>query len=33
MKNTANSQGYTDIYLQRRDYLYPRIKKDWICET
>ena len=27
-----NSQGYTDIYLQRRDYLYPRIKIDWIWE-
>ena len=27
-----NSQGYSDIYLQRRDFLYPRIKMDWIWE-
>ena len=27
-----NSQGYSDIYLQRRDYLYPGIKIDWILE-
>jgi len=27
-----NSQGYSDIYLQRRSYLYPGIKTDWIWE-
>jgi len=27
-----NSKGYSDIYLQRRDYLYPRIQMDWIWE-
>ncbi|MCL2073676.1 MAG: ATP-binding protein [Marinilabiliaceae bacterium] len=27
-----NSKGYTDIYLQRRSFLYPRIKIDWIWE-
>ena len=27
-----NSQGYSDIYLQRRNYLYPRIQIDWIWE-
>ena len=27
-----NSQGYSDIYLQRRDFLYPRITIDWIWE-
>ena len=27
-----NSQGYTDIYLQRRNYLYPKILSDWIWE-
>jgi len=27
-----NSQGYSDIYLQRRTYLYPGIKTDWIWE-
>ena len=32
ISETENSQGYTDIYLQRRDYLYPRIKTDWVWE-
>ena len=27
-----NSKGYTDIYLQRRNYLYPNIKIDWVWE-
>ena len=27
-----NSQGYTDIYLQRRNYLYPKMQEDWIWE-
>ena len=27
-----NSEGYTDIYLQRRNYLYPKILIDWIWE-
>ena len=27
-----NSDGYIDIYLQRRDYLYPKITTDWILE-
>jgi len=27
-----NSEGYTDIYLQRRDYLYPKIEIDWVWE-
>ena len=27
-----NSQGYSDIYLQRRDFLYPGMQTDWIWE-
>jgi len=27
-----NSEGYTDIYLQRRNNLYPKIEIDWIWE-
>jgi hypothetical protein len=27
-----NSKGYTDIYLQRRNYLFPLIKTDWVLE-
>ena len=27
-----NSQGYSDIYLQRRNFLYPRMQTDWIWE-
>jgi len=27
-----NSEGYTDIYLQRRNNLYPKIISDWIWE-
>jgi hypothetical protein len=27
-----NSKGYTDIYLQRRNNLYPKITTDWIWE-
>jgi hypothetical protein len=27
-----NSQGFTDIYLQRRNNLYPKITTDWIWE-
>ena len=27
-----NSEGYTDIYLQRRNNLYPKISMDWIWE-
>ena len=25
-----NSEGYVDMYLQRRDYLYPHITTDWV---
>jgi len=28
-----NSEGYVDIYLQRRDYLYPKITTDWVWEV
>ena len=27
-----NSEGYSDIYLQRRNYLYPKIQTDWVWE-
>jgi hypothetical protein len=27
-----NSDGYSDIYLQRRSNLYPKIKSDWVWE-
>jgi hypothetical protein len=27
-----NSGGYTDVYLQRRSNLYPKMLTDWICE-
>jgi hypothetical protein len=27
-----NSGGYSDIYLQRRSNLYPKIKTDWVWE-
>jgi hypothetical protein len=30
ISETENSQGYTDIYLKRRDYLYPGIKTDGV---
>jgi hypothetical protein len=29
---TENSKGYTDIYLERRNYLYPKITTDWVWE-
>jgi hypothetical protein len=32
ISETENSKGYTDIYLKRRDYLYPGIKIDWVWE-
>jgi hypothetical protein len=32
ISETENSKGYSDIYLQRRDYLYPGIKTDWVWE-
>jgi len=32
LSETENSKGYTDIYLQRRSNLYPRIKSDWVLE-
>jgi len=27
-----NSEGYVDIYLQRKNYLYPKITTDWVWE-
>ena len=27
-----NSKGYSDIYMQARKYLYPKIKNDWVIE-
>jgi len=32
ISETENSQGYSDIYLQRRGYLYPGIISDWVLE-
>jgi hypothetical protein len=32
ISETENSKGYSDIYLQRRNYLYPGIKNDWVLE-
>ena len=32
ISETENSEGYSDIYLQRRNYLYPAIKSDWVWE-
>jgi hypothetical protein len=32
ISETENYAGYSDIYLQRRDYLYPGIKTDWVWE-
>jgi hypothetical protein len=32
ISETENSKGYTDIYLKRRDYLYPGITTDWVWE-
>ena len=32
LSETENSQGYSDIYLQRRNDLYPTIKNDWVLE-
>jgi hypothetical protein len=32
ISETENSKGYTDIYLQRRDYIYPKITTDWVLE-
>jgi hypothetical protein len=32
LSETENSGGYSDIYLQRRSYLYPAIKADWVWE-
>jgi hypothetical protein len=32
ISETENSKGYSDIYLQRRDYLYPGITTDWVWE-
>jgi hypothetical protein len=29
---TENSKGYTDIYLERRNDLYPKITTDWVWE-
>jgi hypothetical protein len=32
ISETENSKGYTDIYLQRKDNLFPGIKTDWVLE-
>jgi hypothetical protein len=32
LSETENSNGYSDIYLQRRNYLYPKIPTDWVWE-
>ena len=32
ISETENSKGYSDIYLQRRSYLYPCITTDWVLE-
>jgi hypothetical protein len=32
ISETENSKGYSDIYLQRRNYLYPGITTDWVWE-
>jgi len=32
ISESENSEGYLDIYLQRRSSLYPRITTDWIIE-
>ena len=32
ISETENSAGYSDIYLQRRSFLYPAIKGDWVWE-
>jgi hypothetical protein len=32
ISETENSKGYTDVYLQRRNYLYPEITTDWVLE-
>jgi hypothetical protein len=32
LSETENSKGYTDIYLQRRNYIYPKITTDWVLE-
>jgi hypothetical protein len=32
ISETENSKGYTDIYLQRRNYIYPKITTDWVLE-
>jgi hypothetical protein len=32
ISETENSVGYTDIYLQRRSNLYPKILSDWVWE-
>jgi hypothetical protein len=32
LSELENSEGYTDVYLQRRSNLYPGIKTDWIWE-
>jgi len=32
LSETENSQGYSDIYLQRRNDLYPTIQNDWVLE-
>ena len=32
ISETENSRGYSDIYLQRRDNLYPGITTDWVIE-
>jgi hypothetical protein len=32
ISETENSKGYSDIYMQRRNYLYPTIKTDWVLE-
>jgi len=32
ISETENSKGYTDIYMQRRSELYPKITIDWVLE-
>jgi hypothetical protein len=32
ISETENSEGYSDIYLQRRNYLYPKITTDWVWD-
>jgi hypothetical protein len=32
LSELENSEGYTDIYLEARRYLYPKIKYEWVLE-